>query len=708
VYVNGTSPSSQHPQVKLGSVGLYTVTLTATNPQGSGVLTKTDYIRVLSYNAPASEFPIASSDDIGISRVRISFQKPLSDGSFTTQTVSDVFSALKSPVYDKVFETQTAVLYRGVNYKIEVERTTTVSGMTRTVWFDRTLDADFIDSLEQIYSEQNTYNRTATAWLMIPSGVETGRMMRLRAGVTMGGTALTADKATAGCFEDYGILVGTNDIAPQVTLKGQAVYRVEVNKTFTDPGVMAWDDLEGDISPRIQTVSNLDITRAGIYTIQYSVKDLYGNLSNTVTRTIQVEINRTGPTITLNGSDTIYVEVFSPYTDPGATATDNLGGSLDGRLLVSGTVDNRRLDTYYITYTVTDQFDYTTTKTRVVIVRDTQAPVIGNTYGGGFIRHQINTPYLDQSIMLVDNYYGRSELSLVRTGPINTNIAKSYYLKYQACDPSGNCAGDYYVEVRVGDTIGPAVVVLGANPLYTEVFEPFTDPQVAATDNYYADNSLIIIRTGTVNTSQLGSFTLSYSVRDGAGNTTTAERTVIVRDTKAPVIRLLGSNPMDMRRFADYSEPGFKIEDNYNSDPELRSRVTITTTLGTRSGDTLWADLWGWKYIRYQVSDLSGNVSQIEERQIRVSKESTGLADAGRQQAISVYPNPNKGLFSISLPATAGSGTATLYNALGAAVHSQPVSAAQTSVHATGLAAGVYLLHISIDGNTFRQRVVVE
>ncbi len=64
-YVNATTSTSTHPQVTLGAVGLYTVTLTATNQDGSANLTKTSYINAVNCEcgaASAGSVPIVSYD----------------------------------------------------------------------------------------------------------------------------------------------------------------------------------------------------------------------------------------------------------------------------------------------------------------------------------------------------------------------------------------------------------------------------------------------------------------------------------------------------------------------------------------------------------------------------------------------------------------------------------------------------------------------
>ncbi|EGV52461.1 immunoglobulin-like domain-containing protein [endosymbiont of Riftia pachyptila] len=61
------------------------------------------------------------------------------------------------------------------------------------------------------------------------------------------------------------------------------------------------------------------------------------------------------------------------------------------------------------------------------------------------------------------------------------------------------------------------------------------------------DLSSSVAVSGSVNASVLGSYTLTYNVSDAAGNAATAvTRAVNVVDQTAPVITLLGSDPMSV------------------------------------------------------------------------------------------------------------------------------------------------------------------
>jgi hypothetical protein len=89
----------------------------------------------------------------------------------------------------------------------------------------------------------------------------------------------------------------------------------------------------------------------------------------------------TPPTLTLRGEPTVNLVIDSPFTDPGATATDSVDGDLTSRVVAAGTVNNAALGTYTITYTVTDlSGNAATPVTRTVNV---QAQAAASEGGGG-------------------------------------------------------------------------------------------------------------------------------------------------------------------------------------------------------------------------------------------------------------------------------------------------------------------------------------
>ena len=86
---------------------------------------------------------------------------------------------------------------------------------------------------------------------------------------------------------------------------------------------------------------------------------------------------------------------------------------------------------------------------------------------------------------------------------------------------------------RAQETVAPVITLIGENPLTVKRGSSFTDPGADVTDNVDAPRK--ISGTGSVNTSVAGTYTLTYSATDAAGNVATpVTRTVnVVNSTNA-------------------------------------------------------------------------------------------------------------------------------------------------------------------------------
>ena len=79
------------------------------------------------------------------------------------------------------------------------------------------------------------------------------------------------------------------------------------------------------------------------------------------------------------------------------------------------------------------------------------------------------------------------------------------------------------------DTTLPVITITGGKTLNLTVGSTYVESGATATDNVDGDISAKIITTGTVNTSVAGTYTITYTVADTAGNIATATRTVVVK-----------------------------------------------------------------------------------------------------------------------------------------------------------------------------------
>lgn len=79
---------------------------------------------------------------------------------------------------------------------------------------------------------------------------------------------------------------------PTVTLNGDANITLNIGDTYTEQGATAKDDTDGDISNKITTSGTVNTSKAGKYTISYTVKNSKGK-TTTVKRTITVKAKET-------------------------------------------------------------------------------------------------------------------------------------------------------------------------------------------------------------------------------------------------------------------------------------------------------------------------------------------------------------------------------------------------------------------------------
>ncbi len=107
------------------------------------------------------------------------------------------------------------------------------------------------------------------------------------------------------------------------------------------------------------------------HTVTLVVTNAYGSAASNVVLSVHDTL---GPVITLNGDNPSYVELGSPFNDPGATANDACAGSVP--VLATGTVNTSAVGTNALVYTADDGSENTNLAVRTVVVRDTTPPSI--------------------------------------------------------------------------------------------------------------------------------------------------------------------------------------------------------------------------------------------------------------------------------------------------------------------------------------------
>ena len=328
-------------------------------------------------------------------------------------------------------------------------------------------------------------------------------------------------------------VLDVDEIPPVISINGANPITVELGSTYSDAGAIA------DGGETVSLESNVDTAKVGSYTVTYSATDAAGNIG-TATRIVNIT-DTTKPAITIIGDNPATAEFGLTYTDAGATASDLSG---DISVITSGSVNTNIIGSYTLTYSATDASGNTGTSSRTVIVQDTTGPVI--TILGDNPQTVELVQYDPPSSIYKDTAGAISqdgeEITTDDTGVDNAGIG-TYFVYYSATDTSGN-KSTIARTVYVVDTTAPRVILNSngstSDEVTVELGSTFVSSGAYATDismstGFDTDLGIEVTVTGTVDTSTVGTYTLTYTATDASGNVGTAIETVNVVDTTAPV-----------------------------------------------------------------------------------------------------------------------------------------------------------------------------
>jgi uncharacterized protein YjbI with pentapeptide repeats len=398
--------------------------------------------------------------------------------------------------------------------------------------------------------------------------------------------------------------------APVINLAGEPTVTVEVGGTYSDAGATATDVGDDDVTltNAIVTVNPVDTGKVDSYTVTYNVTDSQGNAATQVTRTVNV-VDTTPPVITLLGSTPVTVEVGGTYADAGATATDVGDGDLTLSLVTVNPVDTGKVDSYTVTYNVTDsQGNAATQVTRTVNVVDTTPPVI-TLLGSTPVTVEVGGTYTDAGATATDIGDGDLTLSIVPSSNVNTAVVGNYSVTYNVSDIAGNSAAPVTRIVNVVDTTPPVITLLGTTPVTVEVGGTYADAGATATDIGDGDLTLSIVPSSNVNTAAVGNYSVTYNVSDIAGNAAApVTRIVNVVDTTPPVITLIGAASITVEGGTTYTDAGATATDI--GDGDLTGAIVVGNTVNTA--------VVGSYTVTYNVSDAEGNAATQVTRTVNV------------------------------------------------------------------------------------------
>lgn len=262
----------------------------------------------------------------------------------------------------------------------------------------------------------------------------------------------------------------------------------------------------------------------------------------------------TAPELRLNGDAQITMAVGTEFVDPGYTATDDYDGDVTDKVVISGTVNNAKAGTYELTYTVSDTAGNTTSKKRTIIfeelgnldislgsVLDSVTPQISLKGANPYCMVKGGN-YVEPGATATDNVDGNITDKIVVTNKVTGNLMGAFRIVYKVEDSSGNQAIAYRAvivttscpdnnETTNETNNAPVITLIGKNSVVINIGTQYVDLGATAYDKEDGDiTSKLVTDTTAVNTSVAGIYKVWYRVTDSAGKTTSASRTVTVKN----------------------------------------------------------------------------------------------------------------------------------------------------------------------------------
>ncbi len=294
---------------------------------------------------------------------------------------------------------------------------------------------------------------------------------------------------------------------------------------------------DGDLAPVLKNYVDAEITgvtEENINSVNRIIESLYKENADTKEE-IQSIVDAyimglspdvTPPVITLTGENPITLNVNDTYVDDGATAEDDKDTEVV--VVITGSVDSSTVGTYTMYYDATDRAgNHAQTLSRTVNVvegADITPPII-TIIGENPLVVDLNGIYQEAGATAMDDSDGN--VSVVTTGSVDMSTLGVYTISYDATDSAGNSVTQTRsVHVSLPDVTPPVITMMGDNPVEVKMNHTYVDPGATAVDD--RDGEVAVVVTGSVNTSVVGTHTLTYIAKDDADNTSSLTRTVNV------------------------------------------------------------------------------------------------------------------------------------------------------------------------------------
>ena len=198
-----------------------------------------------------------------------------------------------------------------------------------------------------------------------------------------------------------------------------------------------------------------------------------------------------------------------------------------------------------------------------------------------------------------------------------------------------NSGGGGPSPVTVVDTTAPVITINGEDPKTIEINSVYNDSGASAIDAI--DGGVLVTTLGSVDTSIVGVYTLTYTAKDNSNNISTKTRIVNVventtpitpvLDTNAPVITLYGKDNINILLGSIYTDLGAIAQDEVDGTVDIITSGNVNTSVA------------GTYTLTYTAKDKTGNIA-TKDRTVNIINT---VPVASTTTSISL---PNSGIYT--------------------------------------------------------------
>jgi hypothetical protein len=329
-----------------------------------------------------------------------------------------------------------------------------------------------------------------------------------------------------------------------------------------------------------------------------------------------------------------------------------------------------------------------------------------------------------------NNYVEFSEdtslLTIIGLDTINTSVAGDRLIRITGRDQAGNLTlrigNTFYDTLNMGveilqDIVAPSITLLGASPGFVYLNGPnYVDPGSEVSDNNPC-TSASVTKSGTVDKATKGTYTLTYTAKDGANNQATATRKVIVG--VAPTAKITeealsvnkisakGSTSLDILTEAGTSNTYKWTVKTGTSAPvtigATQNLLNINIPIAVKSFDSICLE------VSNNFDALATPPRTAPSRECKFLKYSVGISTVSNDLNVSIYPNPTNGDFNIKVEGNRERNARIVVTSMDGKTLSDSKMEIANSVipFKSNLARGTYFISTEVDGKVYLDKIEV-